>query len=129
MQASWLDRAAAGFPRLEEPLGVCPITDDPARIGEFAGQGFTSAQLRIKDRPEAQIAEACAAAAAAAGRLRLFVNDHWQVAAATAGVHGVHLGQEDLFAADLELIAAKRLRLGVSRARVLRTRPGPVAAA
>ena len=105
----------AGFPPLERPLDVCPITDDPARIGLYASQGFSSAQLRIKDRSEEQVAAAAAAAAAAAGgRLRLFINDHWRQAAAIEGVHGVHLGQQDLDAADLDLIAAAGLRLGVS---------------
>ena len=113
VQASWL--AAGNFPPLAEPLGLCPITDDPARIGEYAQQGFDSAQLRIKNGSEDQIASAVAAAVAAAGgRLRLFVNDHWRAAAATEGVYGVHLGQQDLAVADLGLIASRRLRLGVS---------------
>ena len=108
-------QTGAGFRSLDEPLGVCPITDDPAVIGEYADQGFTSAQLRIKDKPEDQVAAALAAAVAAGGgRLRLFANDHWQAAAATAGVYGVHLGQEDIDRADLKLLAAKKLRLGVS---------------
>ncbi|MCY4324546.1 MAG: bifunctional hydroxymethylpyrimidine kinase/phosphomethylpyrimidine kinase, partial [Betaproteobacteria bacterium] len=115
VEAGWIDNSGCDFLPLEEPLGVCPITDDPVRIGDFARQGFTSAQLRIKNQSPGQIAAACAAAAAATGgRLRLFINDHWQVAAATDGVYGVHLGQQDLGRADLELIAAKRLRLGVS---------------
>ncbi len=44
---------------------------------------------------------------------RLIVNDHWQ-AAIEAGADFVHLGQEDLAAADVTRIKAAGLQLGIS---------------
>lgn len=44
---------------------------------------------------------------------RLFINDYWQLAV-KHGAYGVHLGQEDLEAADLAAIQQAGLRLGIS---------------
>ncbi len=72
-------------------------------------------QLRVKDADEAeldrQIAEArdlCRAAGA-----QLIVNDYWRLAL-ELGCDFVHLGQEDLAAADVAAIRRSELKLGVS---------------
>jgi thiamine-phosphate pyrophosphorylase len=72
-------------------------------------------QLRLKDRPEAEIRRQAAEAAAicrAHGAL-LVLNDHWRIAI-DLGLEALHLGQEDLEAADLPAIRAAGLRLGIS---------------
>lgn len=72
-------------------------------------------QLRIKDRRDEEV-EADVVAAIALGRrynARLFINDYWRLAIKHQA-YGVHLGQEDLQATDLNAIRAAGLRLGVS---------------
>lgn len=77
--------------------------------------GARLVQLRIKDADEgflrARIAEAkqlCDSFGA-----QLIVNDHWRLAL-ELGCDFIHLGQEDLAAADLEAIRRGGLRLGLS---------------
>lgn len=106
------------------PLGLYAIVDSAARVRAVLDSGVRSVQLRVKqpaaatpawwDALHAQVAEAAAACRAAGARL--FVNDHWQLAA-RHGAHGVHLGQEDLLALGAGQRAALRasdLALGVS---------------
>jgi hydroxymethylpyrimidine kinase/phosphomethylpyrimidine kinase/thiamine-phosphate diphosphorylase len=106
------------------PLGLYAIVDSAARVRAVLAGGVRCVQLRIKqaeaatpawwDALHAQVAEAAAACRAAGARL--FVNDHWQLAA-RHGAHGVHLGQEDLLALDAGQRAALRasgLALGIS---------------
>jgi thiamine-phosphate diphosphorylase len=91
------------------------IVDDAEWLRRLLPLGLKLVQLRIKDQPEAvlrtQIAEArrlCTAAGA-----QLIVNDYWELAI-EAGCDFVHLGQEDLDAADVPAIRRHGLRLGVS---------------
>jgi thiamine-phosphate pyrophosphorylase len=91
------------------------IVDDAAWLPRLLPTGLRLVQLRIKDQPEAvlraQIATArrlCAAAGA-----QLIVNDYWQIAI-EEGCDFVHLGQEDLDAADVPAIRRHGLRLGLS---------------
>ncbi|MEL6318406.1 MAG: thiamine phosphate synthase [Pseudomonadota bacterium] len=101
--------AAAALPRFYQ------IVETAAQLARFAPLGLKLAQLRIKDRPEPEIRAEIAAAletARAAGVI-LVINDHWR-AAIDLGADFVHLGQEDLDAADLGAIRAAGLRLGVS---------------
>jgi thiamine-phosphate pyrophosphorylase len=81
----------------------------------MARAGVPTLQLRFKsDDPGAIRREVQAAVQAVQGTgALLFINDHWQ-AAIEAGAYGVHLGQEDLQAAELGPIRAAGLRLGVS---------------
>ncbi|HEV7462362.1 MAG TPA: thiamine phosphate synthase [Methyloceanibacter sp.] len=91
---------------------IVPNTDWLARL---LPQGIRLVQLRIKDK-DASVVRAeikKAAALCAAHRCRLVVNDYWREAIA-AGVPFVHLGQEDLAAADLSAIRAAKVRIGVS---------------
>ena len=92
-----------------------PIVDSVDWVRRFVPLGARFIQLRIKDGSEddarRQIAEAqdhCRKAGAT-----LVVNDYWQ-AAIDLGCDYVHLGQEDLAAADVIAIRRAGLRLGVS---------------
>ena len=92
-----------------------PIFDTSDWVERALAVGVRMVQLRIKDMPEpalrAEIARArdlCHASGAI-----LVVNDHWRLAI-ELGCDWLHLGQEDLDAADLDAIRAAGLRLGVS---------------
>ncbi|WP_028957487.1 thiamine phosphate synthase [Sulfitobacter sp. 20_GPM-1509m] len=92
-----------------------PIFDDVAWLRRMLPLGVKLVQMRLKDKPEdtlrVQLSEArelCAAHGAV-----LVVNDHWQLAI-ELGCDWVHLGQEDLNAADVAAIRAAGLKLGVS---------------
>lgn len=92
-----------------------PIFDDVAWLRRMLPLGIKLVQMRLKDKPEdalrAQLSEArelCAAHGAV-----LVVNDHWQLAI-ELGCDWVHLGQEDLNAADVTAIRTAGLKLGVS---------------
>jgi len=92
-----------------------PIFDSAAWIARMLPLGVRLVQLRVKDRPGPELREeirrardVCAAAGA-----QLVVNDHWRLAI-DEGCDFVHLGQEDLDAADLVAIRRAGLHLGVS---------------
>ncbi|MCR4269297.1 thiamine phosphate synthase [Nitratireductor sp. ZSWI3] len=91
------------------------IVDSAAWIARLVPLGVKLVQLRIKDRDEAALRAEIAAARAlcAAHGCQLIVNDHWRLAIET-GCDFVHLGQEDLAAADLGAIRGAGLKLGVS---------------
>ncbi|CAD9222458.1 thiamine phosphate synthase [Burkholderia cenocepacia] len=78
--------------------------------------GARTVQLRVKEATPDTLRQEIARAVAAGRRYpdaRVFINDHWEIAA-EAGAYGVHLGQEDLETADLAAIAGAGLRLGLS---------------
>lgn len=83
-----------------------------SRLGEL---GVKTLQLRYKSKDgDAIDAEVRAAATAAkAHNVQLIINDHWQ-AAIRHGAPYVHLGQEDLAAADVAAIKAAGIGLGLS---------------
>lgn len=98
-----------------EPLGFYLIVDRASEIRRFAEAGVRTIQLRAKDlsgdRLNQEVAEAVRI-----GRefgLRLFINDAWQ-AALQNQAYGVHLGQDDLVTADIEVLRKSGIRLGVS---------------
>ncbi|GIT86094.1 thiamine phosphate synthase [Roseobacter sp. OBYS 0001] len=111
-----------------------PIFDDVAWLRRMLPLGVKLVQLRIKDQPQdalrAQLTESrelCRAHGAL-----LVVNDHWQLAI-DLGCDWVHLGQEDLDAADVGAIRSAGLKLGNSThdkaelARALALKPDYVA--
>jgi thiamine-phosphate pyrophosphorylase len=77
--------------------------------------GVKLVQLRLKDKSEEEIARDIIEAKrlCAEHGAQLIVNDYWQ-AAIDAGCDYVHLGQEDLAAADLGAIKRGGLKLGIS---------------
>lgn len=99
----------------EMPLGLYPIVSEVACIEPLLKKGITTIQLRIKDKPLAELEEMISQAIAIANQYqaRLFINDHWQLAL-KLGAYGVHLGQEDLNAAPCERLQQAGLRLGIS---------------
>lgn len=92
-----------------------PIVPDTEWLARLLPKGVKLVQLRIKERPEgvipAEIAKALTLCADY--RCQLVVNDYWREAIA-AGASFVHLGQEDLTAADLLAIKAAGIKIGIS---------------
>ena len=103
------------FAPCPQALGLYAVLPDAAWVGRMARAGVPTVQLRFKSDDAAAVArEVRAAVEAVAGTpARLFINDHWQ-AAIDADAYGVHLGQEDIDAADLGAIRGAGLRLGLS---------------
>ena len=103
------------FPVTPHNLGLYAVVDSLEWITRLLGLGVRTLQLRIKDRPAAEVEPIIqqAIAQGTACQARLFINDYWQLAIKHRA-YGVHLGQEDLDQADLEAIRRAGLRLGVS---------------
>ncbi len=94
---------------------VYPIVDSAAWVQRLAPLGVRLLQLRIKNRPPAEVAaqiKAAHALSSSAG-IQLVINDYWQQAL-ELGCDFVHLGQEDLAAADLPALRRAGVRLGIS---------------
>lgn len=92
-----------------------PIVPDSAWVARLAPLGIRTIQLRVKNKTEAEVRVEIDQALAIARRfgVQLIVNDFWREAIA-AGADFVHLGQDDLAAADVACIKAAGLRIGVS---------------
>lgn len=92
-----------------------PIFDHADWLERMVPLGVKLTQLRIKDRPEAELRAQIRAAReiCAAHDCRLIINDYWKLAL-EEGCDFIHLGQEDLDDADLDAIHAGGLQLGVS---------------
>ncbi len=97
------------------PLGLYPVVDSADWIERLSETGITTIQLRIKQAPSDYIEEQVKLAVSIAqkSRIRLFINDYWQLAI-KYNAYGVHLGQEDLSTANLLAIHSAGLRLGIS---------------
>ena len=106
------------FAPLTYPIGFYPVVPTAAWVERLLGWGVRTIQLRIKTADHtpadilAQIITAIQAGKAVPGA-QVFINDHWQLAV-SAGAYGVHLGQEDLDTADIEVLRCAGLRLGLS---------------
>ncbi|MCB1505698.1 MAG: thiamine phosphate synthase [Hyphomicrobiaceae bacterium] len=92
-----------------------PILPDSDWIARMVPLGIRTVQLRLKDAEDRQVRDQIAAAreVCRAHSCQLIVNDYWQ-AALELGCDYVHLGQEDLAAADLTRIKRAGVRLGIS---------------
>ena len=125
-QLSWDEepRFSAPMSRPGRRLGLYAIVDSAERLAQVLDAGVKTVQLRIKTpaAPDAAWASALRAqiersvAACSGAGAELFVNDHWQLAAAL-GATGVHLGQEDLLAlgdAGRCALQATGMALGIS---------------
>ena len=96
-------------------LGLYAVVPGALWIARMARAGVPVVQLRFKSEDAVAIhreVEAAVDAVRNTGTL-LFINDHWQ-AAIDAGAFGVHLGQDDIDAADLDAIRVAGLRCGMS---------------
>src|SRR5947199_3856106 len=91
------------------------IVDGAHWLARLLRCGVQLVQLRVKDKSDDEVAREIAEAnrLCAAHGAQLIVNDYWQ-AAIDAGCDYIHLGQEDLAAADLEAIRRAGLKLGIS---------------
>ena len=125
-QLSWDEEPHFSAPpsRRGRRLGLYAIVDSAERLAQVLDAGVKTVQLRIKtpEAPDAAWVSALRAqiersvAACSAAGAELFVNDHWQLAAAL-GAKGVHLGQEDLLAlgdAGRRALQATSMALGIS---------------
>lgn len=92
-----------------------PIVPDLNWLIRIVPLGVRTVQLRLKDEDETEVRRQIRESLAITRRhgCQLIVNDHWQAAIAEGGDY-VHLGQEDLAAADLARIRKAGLRLGIS---------------
>ena len=92
-----------------------PIVPDADWLARIVPLGVRTVQLRVKDAGPDEVRRQIEAglAIARAHGCQLIVNDYWREAIA-AGADYVHLGQEDLAAADVAAIKAAGLRLGIS---------------
>jgi len=103
------------FPAVPFRLGLYPVVDSVEWIARLLEAGVKTIQLRVKDLPDEEVEPAIIQAIALGQQhqAQLFINDYWRLAVKHRA-YGVHLGQEDLDAADLAAIHAAGLRLGVS---------------
>jgi thiamine-phosphate pyrophosphorylase len=92
-----------------------PIVPDLAWLKRIVPLGVKTVQLRIKGKEAGEVPRKISEAIpfSRSHGCQLIVNDYWQDAIA-AGADFIHLGQEDLAAADLNAIKAAGLRLGIS---------------
>jgi thiamine-phosphate pyrophosphorylase len=92
-----------------------PIVDSAAWVARLIKVGARLIQLRIKDRPEAEISGEIREALTICRKAgaQLVVNDYWRLAI-DRNADYVHLGQGDLEGADIKTIRAKGMRVGIS---------------
>ena len=95
--------------------GFYPVVPDVEWVDRLLGWGVKTLQLRIKDQPLELVEDQVATAIQLAKdhRAQLVINDYWQIALAH-GADYLHLGQEDLDEADLDLLVRSRIKLGIS---------------
>lgn len=103
---------------MSEHLGLdvfYPIVPDTVWLSRLVPLGVRTVQLRLKDAPEKEVRRQISASIEIArdNDCQLVVNDYW-VEAIDIGADFIHLGQEDLAAADLPAIKKAGLRLGIS---------------
>lgn len=98
-----------------QSLGVYPVVDSVEWLARLLPLGIKIIQLRLKDKTEDELHQQIAQAVKLSEQYhcRLFINDYWQLAIQYQA-YGVHIGQEDLQDADLEVIQQAGLRLGIS---------------
>ncbi len=92
-----------------------PVLPDIGWLERLVPLGIKTVQLRLKDAGAKEKKRQIAASLqlCAAHDCQLVVNDYWQEAI-ELGADFVHLGQEDLAAADMEAIHAAGLKFGIS---------------
>lgn len=110
------------FPVLQQPLGLYGLVDNLDWLTQLLALGVDTLQWRVKSRAQYEqqfgpgsyrrdmqrAIELCQQ-----HNVPLYINDDWPLAI-ELGAYGVHLGQEDLLAANLSAIASAGLALGIS---------------
>jgi thiamine-phosphate pyrophosphorylase len=92
-----------------------PIVPDVDWLARLLPLGIRTVQLRLKDAASAEVRSQVLVARDMCRRhdCQLIINDYWREAI-EARCEWLHLGQEDLAAADLAAIRAAGTRLGIS---------------
>jgi len=92
-----------------------PIVPDIGWMRRLVPLGVRTVQLRLKDADETEVRRQIIESLEICIRhgCQLIVNDYWREAIA-AGADYIHLGQEDLAAADIPTIKAAGVKLGIS---------------
>ena len=92
-----------------------PVLPDITWLERLVPLGVRFVQLRLKDAPEPEVRSQINAAMALCEQhgAQLVINDYWREAI-DLGADFLHLGQEDLAAADVPAIRQAGIRLGVS---------------
>jgi thiamine-phosphate pyrophosphorylase len=92
-----------------------PIVPDLAWLQRLVPLGIRTIQLRLKDAPPERVRQEILDSLDMCRQhgCQLIVNDYWREAL-EVGADYLHLGQEDLAAADLAAIQARGIRLGIS---------------
>jgi len=92
-----------------------PIVPDAQWLARLLPLGVRTVQLRVKDAAAADVLIQITEGLRLARQFgcQLIINDFWREAI-EAGADYIHLGQEDLAAADVRAIKAAGLRLGIS---------------
>ncbi|MGE6647772.1 thiamine phosphate synthase [Shewanella colwelliana] len=108
-------QAASAFKKLDTSIGVYPVVSSIAVLESLLKAGAKTIQLRVKsvDDPLLEQKIQQAISLGETYQAQVFINDHWQLAI-THGASGIHLGQEDLYHADLAVILQSGIALGVS---------------
>lgn len=92
-----------------------PIVPDLAWLERIVPLGVRTVQLRLKDAEPPEVRRQIAESLALTRRhaCQLIVNDYWREAI-ELGADYLHLGQEDLAAADVVAVKRAGIRLGIS---------------
>lgn len=104
------------FPSLRPAkFKLYPIVNDVTWIERLLKTGVELIQLRLKSRDNANREEEVKKAIELGRQYdaMVIINDDWELAI-KYGAYGVHLGQDDLYTADMHAISNAGLRLGVS---------------
>ena len=98
-----------------KPLGIYPVVDRAYKLEELYKAGITTAQLRVKDMLDTVLENEIIEAIRISEKYdaRLFVNDFWELAIKHKA-YGVHLGQEDIWEANIRAMHQENIRLGIS---------------
>ena len=107
--------ASHAFAPCPEALGLYAVLPDAGWVARMVELEVPTVQLRFKSEDANAIEQQVKAAVKAVqgSNTLLFINDHWQHAI-DQGAYGVHLGQEDMSDAPLQIIRTAGLRLGLS---------------
>lgn len=91
------------------------IIDEVKWLERFLPIGLELVQLRIKDKPPSFVRDQIkhAKTLCDAASCQLVINDYWEIAL-DEGCDFIHLGQEDLVAADLNAIKKQGIKFGLS---------------
>ncbi len=111
------ERKNMKFPKCDNtPLGIYPVVDRAYKLKPLYEVGITTAQLRTKDKFTGQALEDEVIEAIKISEeynARFFLNDFWELGIKYKA-YGIHLGQEDIQEADVQVILDAGMRLGIS---------------